>query len=263
MSGMRDLSGRLALLTGASSGLGPVIARRLRREGVRFVLSGRDESRLRPLAQELGGATVVPADLARRGEAERLAATAGEVDLLIANAGLPANGRLLDFAIEHLDRALDVNLRAAMVLTRLVLPGMLARRLGAVLLMASMAGRVPAPRSSVYNATKFALRGFGFGLRAELRGTGVGVSVVSPTFVSRAGMWAETGLRAGVRETTPEKVAEACLRAIREGRAEIAVAPIEQRLFSRFALAFPNLAQPFLGQGAVSPEAVRRQESKR
>ena len=76
-------------------------------------------------------------------------------------------------------------------------------------------------------------------------------------------MWAETGLRAGVRETTPEKVAEACLRAIREGRAEIAVAPIEQRLFSRFALAFPNLAQPFLGQGAVSPEAVRRQESKR
>lgn len=260
---MRELTGRLALLTGASSGLGPVIARRLRREGIRFVLSGRDASRLQALAGELGDAVVLTADLAQRGEAERLAAAAGAVDILIANAGLPANGRLVDFQIEHLDRALEVNLRAAVVLARLLLPGMLARRAGHLLLMASMAGRVPAPRSSVYNATKFAIRGFGLGLRAELRGTGVGVSLVSPTFVSGAGMWADTGLRAAVRETTPEKVAEACVRAIRDDRAEIAVAPLEQRLFSRLALAFPNLTQRWLGQAAVPTEAVRRQASKR
>ncbi|TMC40383.1 MAG: SDR family NAD(P)-dependent oxidoreductase, partial [Chloroflexi bacterium] len=115
---MRDLKGRVALLTGASSGLGPVIARRLNREGVRFVLSARDKTRLDALGAELGEATVVPADLAQRGEAERLAAAAGAVDILVANAGVPASGRLADFAVEQLDRALDINLRSAIVLSR-------------------------------------------------------------------------------------------------------------------------------------------------
>ena len=251
------------LLTGASSGLGPVIARRLRREGARFVLSGRDRTKLAALAEELGDSTVVAADLARRSEAERLADACGPVDVLVANAGLPANGRLLDLEVEHVDHALDVNLRSAIVLARLLLPPMVERRQGHVLLMASMAGRVPAPGSSIYNATKFGIRGFGFALRAELRGSGVGVSLVSPTFVSQAGMWAETGLTASVRETTPERVAEACARAIRENRAEVMVAPFEQRFFSRLVLAFPGGLQRFLAAGAVPDEAVRRQEVKR
>jgi short-subunit dehydrogenase len=260
---MRDLHGRTVLLTGASSGLGPVIARRLRLEGARLVLSGRDRAKLAALAEELGESTVVPADLAQRGEAERLADASGPVDVLVANAGLPANGRLLDLDVEHVDHALDVNLRSAIVLARGVLPGMVERKQGHVLLMASMAGRVPAPGSSIYNATKFGIRGFGHALRAELRGTGVGVSLVSPTFVSGSGMWADTGLRASVRETTPERVAEACLRAIHQDRAEIMVAPIEQRVFSRLVLAFPGAFQRFLAAGAVPEEAVRRQEAKR
>lgn len=260
---MRDLTGRIVLLTGASSGLGPLIARRLRREGVRLVLSGRDRVKLGALAEELGDATVVPADLAVRGEAERLAAAAGAVDVLVANAGLPANGRLLDLEVEHVDHALDVNLRAAIVLARELLPGMVERRRGHLLLMASMAGRVPAPGSSIYNATKFGIRGFGHALRAELRGTGVGVSLVSPTFVSGSGMWAETGLRASVRETTPERVVEACVRAIRDDRAEVLVAPIEQRIFSRLVLAFPGAFGRFLASAAVPDEAIRRQEAKR
>jgi short-subunit dehydrogenase len=250
-------------MTGASSGLGPVIARRLRREGARFVLSARDEAKLAALAEELGDAAVVPADLAVRGEAERLAAAAGPVDVLVANAGLPANGRLADLEVEHIDHALDVNLRSAIVLARALLPGMLERQRGHVLLMASMAGRVPAPGSSLYNATKFAIRGFGHALRAELRGSGVGVSLVSPTFVSQAGMWADTGLTASVRETTPERVAEACVKAIREDRAEVLVAPIEQRLFSRLVLAFPGAFGRFLAAGAVPAEAMRRQKAKR
>ncbi len=88
----RDLNNRTALLTGASSGLGPVIALRLAREGVNFVLSARREAALAALAEELGGARVVPADLSVPGEAERLAAEAGAPDILIANAGLPASG---------------------------------------------------------------------------------------------------------------------------------------------------------------------------
>lgn len=260
---MRDLHGRTVLLTGASSGLGPVIARRLRLEGARFVLSGRDRAKLAALAEELGESTVVPADLAQRGEAARLAEASGPVDVLVANAGLPANGRLLDLEVEHIDHALDVNLRAAIVLARELLPGMVERGRGHVVLMASMAGRVPAPGSSIYNATKFGIRGFGHALRAELRGTGVGVSLVSPTFVSQSGMWAETGLSASVRETTPDRVADACVRAIRENKAEVMVAPIEQRIFSRLVLAFPGGLQRFLAAGAVPDEAVRRQEAKR
>ena len=84
---------------------------------------------------------------------------------------------------------------------------MLARGSGHVVIIGSLAGLAATPRSSVYNASKFALRGFGHALREELRGTGVGVSLVSPTFVSETGMWADTGLRAKHPEVTPDQVA--------------------------------------------------------
>jgi short-subunit dehydrogenase len=228
-----------------------------------LVLSARRRPELEALAAELGEARVVTADLACKDEVARLAAEAGPVDVVVANAGLPANGLLLDLEVQHIDRAIAVNLRAPIVLTRLLLPAMIERRSGHIVLMASMAGRVPTAGSSIYNAAKFALRGFGYAMRAELRGTGVGLSLVSPTFVAQAGMWAETGLRSRIRETTPERVAEACVRAIREDRAEMAVASWEQRLVSRLALAFPELVLPFLKSTAVSEEAIRRQLSKR
>src|SRR5207247_10810239 len=185
---MRDLPGSTALLPGASSGLGPVIARRLHTEGVRLVLSARRRPELDALARELVGARVVTADLSRPGEAERLAGEVPGVDLLVANAGLPASGPLTDFEVAGIDSALQVNLRAPIVLTRLLVPGMVERGRGHVVLMASVAGKVAAPKSSIYAATTFGLRGFGHAMRAELRATGVGVSLVSPTFVREAGM---------------------------------------------------------------------------
>jgi short-subunit dehydrogenase len=149
------------------------------------------------------------------------------------------------------------------VLVRLLLPAMIERGAGHIVLMASLAGRVPTPSSSIYNATKFALRGFGYALRAELRETGIGVSLVSPTFVAGAGMWAETGLRAHVGETTPDRVAAACLRAIRENRAEVVVAPRMQRLVSVLALAFPERMQALVKSAVVPDAAIARQQSKR
>jgi len=174
------------------------------------VLSARNGAALESLAAELGDARAIPADLSRRGEAERLAREAGPVDVLVSNAGIPGSGRLDDFAVEEIDRALDVNLRAGIILARLVLPGMLARRSGQLVFMASMAGHVASPRTSLYNATKFGLRGFALALRLELAGSGVGVSLVSPTYVSEAGMWAETGQKAGAiaGEVPPAEVAE-------------------------------------------------------
>jgi len=239
---MRDLEGRTALLTGASSGLGPVIARRLHREGVRLVLTARRQPELDALARELVGSRTVTADLSKRTEVERLAGAAGEIDILVANAGVAASGPLRDMPVDGIDVALDVNLGAPIVLSRLLLPGMLAKGSGHIVLMASLAGQVPGPNSSIYSSTKFGLRGFGHSLRGELRGTGVGVSLVSPSYVREAGFFAKSGRRAPGLTVSPDEVGEACLRAIREDRAEVTVAPFYARLGGIAALAAPALA---------------------
>ncbi len=261
---MRDLRGRTALLTGGSSGLGPYIARRLRAEGVRLVLSARRQEELERLAAELGESRVIVADLASSGEAERLAAESGDVDILVANAGVPASGRLESFEVPHIDNAIDVNLRAPIVLARLLVPAMVRRGSGHVLFVASMAGKVPGPRMSVYNATKFGLRGFGHALRSELHGTGVGVSLVSPIYVSEAGMWAATGQRSKMGEVTPGEVADAVLKAIRGDRSEVTVAPLLAKLGSRVLMAAPELVHRIArGAGALPEAAVERQLDKR
>lgn len=117
---MKDLRGKTVLLIGASSSLGPHIARRLHRAGAKFVLSARNEPALRKLARELGESRVVAAGLSQAGEPERLARAAGHVDVLVSNAGLPASGAGTGFTIEEVDRALTVNLRAGVVLTTFV-----------------------------------------------------------------------------------------------------------------------------------------------
>ena len=96
---MRDLQGKTVLLTGASTGLGPHIARRLRRGGAKLVLSARNREALGRLAAEFGGEHMVAADLSLPGEPEKLAAAAGGVDVLVSNAGIPATGRLATFSI--------------------------------------------------------------------------------------------------------------------------------------------------------------------
>jgi short-subunit dehydrogenase len=142
---------------------------------------------------------------------------------------------------------------------------MVERRRGHVVLMASLAGKVAAAKMSIYAATKFGLRGFGHALRAELRGTGVGVSLVSPIYVREAGMWAETGQRSPIGEVTPEQVAEAVLRAVRQDRSEVTVAPLVMRAVSRVPMAFPELLHTPLGRrgGNFPDEAVERQRVKR
>jgi short-subunit dehydrogenase len=260
----RTVHGRTCLITGASGGLGAAIARRLHRERARLILSGRRVPELAALADELGGEpSIAAADLSRIDEVQRLAAQCQGVDLLIANAGLPANGDLADLSVEDICRAVDVNVRSTLLLTRLLLPSMLEQQRGHIVLVGSLAGLAPTPRSSLYNASKFALRGFGHALREELRGTGVGVSLVSPTFVSDAGMWADTGLHAVHPEVAPDRVARACLEAITKNRAEILVAPVLQRLAAKMAGLFPELMQPVLRSSVVPPEAVAAQQSKR
>ena len=265
---MENLRGKTVLLTGASTGLGPHIARRLHKAGARFVLSARNGDALHRLADELGESRVIVADLSRLGEAERLAREAGEVDVLVSNAGVPASGRLITFKVAELERAIAVNLRAGMVLAQQLVPAMLNRKGGHLVFMSSVAGKVPSAGVSVYTATKFGIRGFALALREELWDTRVGVSVICPTFVNEAGMWAETGLKANpmAGEVSPSEVADAVWYAITRNRAEIDVMPLQLRASLKVQALAPGLfATVARASGAtkLGEDLSERQRNKR
>jgi short-subunit dehydrogenase len=186
----------------------------------------------------------VPADLAQAGAASKLVADAGEVDALVANAGLPGTGLLTDFSEEEIERAMRVNLEAPIRMARALIEPMTGRGRGHLVFMASLAGKAASPRGSLYNATKFGLRGFALGLRTDLAPAGIGVSLISPGFVRDAGMFADSGAKPppGLGTTTPDRVADAVVKAIERNKMEIAVAPIQQRLAAHLALATPGVS---------------------
>jgi short-subunit dehydrogenase len=241
-----ELAGSTALLTGATGGLGRAIAKALAGRGATLALSGRRAEALEALAAELPGEghRALPSDLAEPGAAEKLAAEAGEVDILVANAGLPGTGRLPDFTTEQLTGTLRVNLEAPMLLARALEPGMLEKGAGHMVFVASLSGKSATPLSSVYNATKFGLRGFALGLRADLNPVGIGVSIVSPGTIREAGMYADSGADPipGLGTGSPKQVADAVVRAIEQNKVEVAVAPVQQRLLAHFALASPGIS---------------------
>ena len=241
-----DIAARTALLTGATGGLGRAIAQKLAAEGATVILSGRREADLLALAESLAGEDhrVVVADLAEDGEAEKLAAAAEGTDILVANAGLPAAGWLAEFSAEEVKRALRVNLEAPMLLARALFPPMLERGSGALVFVSSLSGKSATPRSAIYNATKFGLRGFALGLRSDLGPRGIGVSLVSPGFVREAGMFAEAGAATPpmMGTTTPDAVADAVRRAIVDDKVEIAVAPLLDRVAAHAGLISPSIA---------------------
>jgi len=222
------------------------MASTLARAGAEVILSGRSAEALEALAAELPGAghSVLAADLGEPGAAIELAERAGAVDCLVANAALPSTGRLTELTAEQVARMLRINLEAPVLLGQALLPGMLERRSGRLILIGSLAGKAASPRSSIYNATKFGLRGFAFGLKPDLVGTGVGVTLVAPGFVREAGMFADSGQSApaGMGTTTPDEVAAAVLEGIRGDRIEITVAPRFQKTMAHLGLMSPSLS---------------------
>jgi uncharacterized protein len=177
-----------ALVTGASSGIGVELARQLARDGHDLVLSARSVTPMQALAAELetygADAVVIPADLAQAGAAAALVSeieTRGlQIDVLINNAGLGAIGRFDQIDPSRISEMLEVNVVALTEFTRLLLPGMVARRRGKVMLLASTASFQPGPRMAAYFATKAYVLSLGEALAYELRGTGVTVTTVCP-----------------------------------------------------------------------------------
>jgi short-subunit dehydrogenase len=222
-----QISGSTVLLTGATGGLGGAIARALHDRGAKLVLTGRRTEVLQPLAADLQ-ARALPADLTAPEEVRRLAREGGDVDILVANAGLPGAARLERLTAEEVERVLDVNLRAAVILTHALLPAMIERGRGHIVFMSSTAGKGAAPGNPLYHCTKFALRGFAGALRVDLHDSGVGVSCILPGFIRDAGLHAESGVKLplGVGTRSPQDVAKAVVRAIERNEPEVDVATL-------------------------------------
>jgi short-subunit dehydrogenase len=263
-----DLEGKRVLLSGATGGLGRAIAEELAGQGAKLVLSSRKKPELQELARSLpGGARrhrVIVADLAKPGAAEKLVGDAGKVDVLVANAALPGTGKLEELTGKQVERALRVNLEAPVLMARVLAPKLVANGKGHLVFVASLSGKVGSPRSSIYNATKFGMRGFAFGLREDLHRHGVGVSLVSPGFVRDAGMFADSGSKAppGLGTTTRKKVAKAVTRAIRHNRNEITVAPLRLRFLTEIGYRHPELAARIQRRGGAEEIASRLAEGQ-
>jgi short-subunit dehydrogenase len=151
---------------------------------------------------------------------------------------------LRTFSQDEVGRALRVNLESPVRMTLALLPGWQRRGSGHFVFISSMSGFASLPRSSIYGATKFGLRGFGLNLREDLRGSGIGVSIIAPGSIREAGMYADSGAPPppGLGTGTPKQVAGAVVRAIERNKSEITVAPLRQRAFARFAMFAPEIS---------------------
>lgn len=225
-----ELRGSLCLVTGATSGIGLATSAALRGAGAEVVASGIED-----------------ADLSRPGAAARLAAGAGAVDVLVNCAGIGHYGRVEDADAATL---FAVNTLAPIELTQALLPGMRERRRGHVVNVGSIVGHVGRPNEAVYAASKAALAIFTESLREELRGTEVGVSLVTPVAVETA-FFASRGAPYGRRRpkpVPPERIAAAIVDAIRNDRAEVVVprwAGIAMRVHGAAPGVFRALARRF------------------
>jgi short-subunit dehydrogenase len=255
----------VALVTGASSGIGEATARRLAREpAARLVLVARREQRLRELADALPvPATYVALDLVEDGAPARVLAHVEEhhdrLTLLVNNAGAAWRATFAEGGWENVHRTMEVNFDAVVRLTEALLPVLRASAPSAIVNVASTAGRVARAGSAAYSASKFALAGWSDGLYAEEAAHGVHVGLVLPGFITTEGFPQEE-LRAkratGWLVSTPERAAEAIVDAGLRGRAERYV-PRGYALAAAARILVPGLVRRVLAGGAASVMTTR------
>jgi short-subunit dehydrogenase len=234
----RVLKDEVAIVTGASSGIGASAAQELARRGATVVLAARRGGELEAVARLIktagGEAIAIPTDVANPVQISRLVREAEEalrrIDVLVNCAGIGWSKPLAGTSDEEIVRLIEVNLLGAMRLTRAVLPGMLERRRGAIISVGSLSGRVA--MEPLYSATKYGLRGFSLALRRQLAGTGVSVSLVSPGNI-RTPMTRHVAGRLPDAQVVATAVADLVMRPRREvviPRRHYAIAWLEQFL---------------------------------
>ena len=262
-------TGRTALITGASRGIGPLIAREVASHGGHVVLTGRSGADLKAATAALtaAGADVsfIPADLTQPGAAETLVRTVeqqrGGIDLLVNNAGGDPLREFHTMTIEENLHTLQLNLIAPLALTHAVLPGMLRRGRGHIVNISAMAGRVSFPFTEVYAAAKDGLIGFTRVLRADYHPRGVSASVLILGAIRGVGqgqrMLDQSAMKAPNYMAPAEAVAWAVVKAVKKDKAELVVMPGPGRLIRALMDYFPGLG-PALNRAAGATTTMQK-----
>ena len=263
-----NLHGSRVLLTGAGSGIGRSLALALGASGARLVLVGRNIARLDETAGQItasgGNASALAHDLGDPGSHEWLAQSAidrlGGIDLLINNAGISGFG---EFARENpaaIDDIISINITAPLLLTRAVLPAMLASGKGRIVNVGSILGSIGFPHFAAYSASKFALRGFSEALRRELAGTGVGVTYVAPrttrTTLNSDALY-QLSAASGAAVDDPAAVAAIIVAAINADRDDVYIGWPE-KLAVRLNALLPRLISIAIGKQVVAARQLLR-----
>jgi len=223
-------NGATALVTGASRGIGRAVATQAAAKGARVGLLARNRDDLEKVRAAIGGtAAVAPADIAVRAEIDdavkRVEAELGPIDILVANAGIGAYGAFADIDVDEVERLVQVNLLGTVYPIKAVLPGMLERGRGHIVVVSSVAGRFGSPLEAAYASTKFAQIGLAEALSVEVAGKGVGVSIVNPGVVDTEFFATRGHLydRSFPKPISADRVAAGVINAVEKNKAEVFV----------------------------------------
>jgi short-subunit dehydrogenase len=248
-----------AVVTGASSGIGRILARQLAQKGARVVLVARRAQELEALKSEIesggGSALVLPCDVTDRDQVEVTVTRAiehyGHIDMLVNNAGYGRHKRFLEWELDDMVRMMDVNVNGTIYFTKFLLPHMVQRKEGCIVFIASVAGKVATPEESVYSASKHALVGLADALSLEVEDDGVYVMTVCPGSIDTPFFTEEDLARmppvAKNNMADPNRLVDHIFKALAKGKHETT--------YPRF----PATAYPVR---AIAPEFMRRQVKK-
>lgn len=218
---MNQLQGKTAIITGASSGIGTTIAKELAKQGANVVLAARTIDKLTKIENEInkegnGKALAVQTDISKKQDVEKLVTAAEEafehVDILVNNAGQMLSAPVRSGEVDEWDQMIDVNIKGVLYGIHSVLPSMIERATGHIINIASVSGHEVTKQSTVYSATKFAVRAISTGLEKELAQTGVRITNISPGMV--ASPLSEENEWEGRKKLTTTDIANAIIYAL-------------------------------------------------
>ena len=266
---MAYFENKVVWITGASSGIGEALAYTFAKNGAKLILSARREEELKRVAENCkispDNYLILPMDVSKYEEAESKAKDAiarfGQIDILVNNAGLSHWSKIKDMGMDVLRKIIDTNFMGGAALTKAVLPSMLEKKKGQIVVISSILGKIVTHKQAAYNASKHALHGFFDTLRAEYGGDGIKVLIVCPGFVNtnvaknsldrngnpigRNNKMIESGL-------DPIYVSEQILKAIQNNKEEILLAGSKEKfgvLMKRFA---PGLFSKFISNNKLA-----------